>query len=79
MTTSDTIAPPSQNGTRPPLTVRERGAAAHHRDDDVGHEQHGLHREDHRADVAALPAVAEHLHRRHEAVALARAPTAACR
>ena len=40
---------------------RERRAAADDRDDDVGHEQAGLHDEDHRADVAALPAVAEHL------------------
>ena len=50
------------------------GAAAHHADDDVGHEQRRLHDEDGRADVAAFPAIAEHLHRRHEAVALAERP-----
>ena len=40
----------------------------------LGHEQDRLHREDRRADVAALPAIAEHLYRRHEAVALAERP-----
>ena len=54
----------------------QRGAAAHHADDDVGHEQRRLHGEDHRADVPALPAIAKHLHRRHEAVAPAERPHA---
>ena len=52
----------------------ERRAAALHGDDDVGHQQRGLHDEDDRADVAALPAVAEHLDRRHEPVAPAERP-----
>ena len=55
---------------------RERRAAAHHGDDDVRHQQHGLHREDQRADVPALPAVAEQLHGRHEAVPVAERPEA---
>ena len=54
----------------------ERRAAAHHRDDDVRHEQHRLHGEDHRADVAAFPPIAEHLHRRHEPMAAAERPQA---
>ena len=52
----------------------ERGAAAHDGDDDVGDEQDGMHDEDHRADVAALPAVAKNLDRRHEAVPPAERP-----
>ena len=54
----------------------ERRAASHDRNDDVRHEQHRLHREDHRADVSAFPAVAKHLHRRHETIALAERPEA---
>ena len=54
----------------------QRRAATHHADDDVGHEQRRLHGEDHRADVAALPAIAEHLHRRDEAVTFAERPHA---
>ena len=74
ITTSATTAPPSQYGTSPPVIAAQRRPAAHHADDDVGHEQRGLQREDDRADVPALPPVAEHLHRRHEAVALAERP-----
>ena len=52
----------------------QRRAAAHHRDDDVGHQQRRLHREDGGPDMAALPAVAVHLHRGHEAEPLAERP-----
>jgi hypothetical protein len=54
----------------------ERRPAAHHGDHDVGDEQHGLDGEDDGPDVAAFPPIAEHLHRRHEAVALAERPEA---
>ena len=74
MTTDDTMAPPSQYGMKPLRDDAQRRAASHHRDDDVGHQQHRLNGENHRADVAAFPAVAKHLDRRHEAVALAERP-----
>ncbi len=54
----------------------ERGAAADDSDDDVRHEQRGLHGKDERADVAAFPAVAIHLHRGDEAMLLAERPHA---
>ena len=54
----------------------QRRAPAHDADDDVGHEQRRLQQADERADVAAFPAVAEHLHGGHEAVAFAERPDA---
>ena len=54
----------------------ERCAAAHDSDDDVRHEQDGLHHEDHCSDVTTFPTIPEHLHRRHETVFLAQGPDA---
>ena len=59
---------------QPAADSRERGAAAHDRDDDVGNEQHRLDDEDQRADVRAFPPVAEHLDRRDESVAASERP-----
>src|ERR1051325_2957079 len=54
----------------------ESSSATHDADDYVGHEQYRLDDEDSGSDVAALPSIAKHLHRRHETVFLPKRPHA---